>query len=99
PDIDPHLEEIILHAIERIPRARYASAAEMLSELRDPGRAPLSGRAARLHPQSLRRRRVWRVVWMALFFLSLAALCILLIYLANLFPAAPAKPNRPFRAW
>src|SRR5208283_4094136 len=29
PDLDPKLEEIILHAIERSPRDRYASAAEM----------------------------------------------------------------------
>ena len=36
PDLDPHLEEIILHAIERSPRDRYATAAEMLKDLEDP---------------------------------------------------------------
>ena len=30
PDLDPHLEEIVLHAIERLPANRYGSAAEML---------------------------------------------------------------------
>src|SRR5208282_5353963 len=45
PDLDPHLEEIILHAIERSPRDRYASAAEMLVDLRDPSRVVPKGRA------------------------------------------------------
>jgi len=26
PDLDPHLEEIVLHAIDRVPRNRYSSA-------------------------------------------------------------------------
>jgi len=34
--IDPQVEEIIMHAIERSPRYRYETAAEMLEELRDP---------------------------------------------------------------
>src|SRR6266851_427499 len=38
PDLDPHLEEIVLRAIERNPRERYASAAQMLEDLRDPSR-------------------------------------------------------------
>jgi serine/threonine protein kinase len=38
PDIDPNVEEIILRAIDRSPRERYASAAEMLAELEDPTR-------------------------------------------------------------
>src|SRR6516165_10803362 len=33
PDLDPHLEEIILHAIARQPRDRYGSAAEMQQDL------------------------------------------------------------------
>src|SRR6266481_2298983 len=36
PNLDPSLEEIILHAIERNPRDRYASAGQMLEGLRDP---------------------------------------------------------------
>jgi serine/threonine-protein kinase len=35
-DVDPNLEEIILRAIDRSPRERYASAAEMLADLQDP---------------------------------------------------------------
>jgi eukaryotic-like serine/threonine-protein kinase len=36
PELDPKLEDIILHAIERSPRDRYARAADMLSDLTDP---------------------------------------------------------------
>lgn len=36
PDLDPKLEEIVLHAIERSPRDRYLRAADMLAELSDP---------------------------------------------------------------
>jgi len=38
PELDPKLEEIVLHAIERSPRDRYQRAADMLSELDDPSR-------------------------------------------------------------
>ena len=38
PDLDPKLEEIVLHAIERNPRDRYATASQMLEDLRDPSR-------------------------------------------------------------
>jgi serine/threonine protein kinase len=36
PDIDQNVEEVILRAIDRSPRERYASAAEMLADLEDP---------------------------------------------------------------
>jgi len=36
--IDPKIEEIILRAIERRPRDRYQTAAEMLADLSDPSR-------------------------------------------------------------
>src|SRR5271163_4998243 len=42
PDLDPHLEEIILHAIERAPRDRYASAAEMLHDLEHPDQVEIT---------------------------------------------------------
>jgi serine/threonine-protein kinase len=38
PDVDPRIEALIMHAIERSPRERYASAAEMLADLEDPSR-------------------------------------------------------------
>ncbi|HVA41070.1 MAG TPA: protein kinase, partial [Candidatus Binataceae bacterium] len=100
PDIDPQLEEIILHAIERLPRNRYQSAAAMLEDLDDPRRVRLTGRAKRLHPRSLRAQRVRRALWVVLFFSSLAAIFVLLIWLANRYPAAPPAPpaaSQPLR--
>jgi serine/threonine-protein kinase len=38
PDIDPKVEEIILRAIDRSPRERYANAREMLADLEDPSK-------------------------------------------------------------
>jgi len=38
PELDPKLEDIVLHAIERSPRDRYARAADLLADLTDPAR-------------------------------------------------------------
>jgi len=89
PDIDLGLEEIVLHAIERVPRNRYDSAAELLEDLKDPSRVTHTGRAARLQPPNLRARRLWRSLVTGAFFLSLLAIFILVMWLANRFPAAP----------
>ncbi len=97
PDLDPHLEEIILHAIERVPRDRYLSAAEMLHDLEHPAQVEITGRAARLHPRSQRGQKIRRALWTALFFGSLAGVLALLIWLANRYPAAPYPPQRSFR--
>jgi serine/threonine-protein kinase len=40
PSIDPALEAIIMRAIARLPRNRYASVAELLAHLRDPTTVP-----------------------------------------------------------
>lgn len=96
-DIDPHLQEIILHAIERQPRNRYESAARMLEDLRDPASVKATDRASRLHPRIARFRRLRRGLWTALFFASLAALFALLIWLANRYPAAPSQTHRSYR--
>jgi serine/threonine-protein kinase len=40
PGLDPGLEAIILQAIERSPRDRQATAAELLAQLRDPAAVP-----------------------------------------------------------
>jgi serine/threonine-protein kinase len=97
PEIDPHLEEIILHAIERQPRNRYATAKEMLEDLRDPARVVIHNRAAQLHPRSLKWMRIKGYLWTAFFFGSLAGLLILLVWLANRYPAAPTQPSHSYR--
>jgi eukaryotic-like serine/threonine-protein kinase len=96
-DIDPHLEEILLHAIERSPRDRYASAQELLEDLRDPSRVEPKGRAQRLHPRSLAMQRMRRGIAYGLFFTSLIGIFVLLIWLANRYPAAPTAAHRSYR--
>ncbi len=98
PDIDPTLEEIILRAIERQPRNRYQSAAEMLEDLRDPSRVSVRTRVMALKPRSLSMIRFKRALGLILFFGSLAAIFVTLIWLANKFPASPAPhPRRSYR--
>jgi serine/threonine-protein kinase len=45
PELDPKLEDIVLHAIEREPRDRYPRASDMLAELTDPARVVPRDRA------------------------------------------------------
>jgi|HubBroStandDraft_1064217.scaffolds.fasta_scaffold85519_2 serine/threonine protein kinase len=95
PDLDPHLEDIILHAIARNPRDRYATAAEMLEDLRDPSRVQPGNRASALHPPSIRFRKIKRGVSIAVFLVSLAVIFVLMIWLANKYPAAPNQKAHP----
>ena len=97
PDIDPHLEEMILHAIERTPRNRYPSAAALLEEIREPSRIKIEGRAHRLRPRSLRWQRIRGGLAIALFFVSLIAIFAFLIWLANRYPAKPSQPAKSYR--
>jgi serine/threonine-protein kinase len=66
PTIDPSLEAIILRAIERSPRDRYPTAAELLVDLRNPSavaaRDPEAIRAARSRSFIPRKLRVPLVV-------------------------------------
>ncbi len=96
-DLDPHLEEIILHAIDRVPRNRYLGAAEMLEDLRDPSKVVIRNRAAQLKPRSLRWLKFKRAAMVVLFFGSLIGLFVFLIWLANRYPAPPAQPRRSYR--
>jgi eukaryotic-like serine/threonine-protein kinase len=97
PDLDPHLEEIILHAIERNPRDRYASAAALLEDLRDPSRVVPQNRAERLHPRSLAMQNMRRRLGYVAFFTSLIGAFLFLIWLANRYPAAQSPPRRSYR--
>jgi eukaryotic-like serine/threonine-protein kinase len=97
PDLDPPIEEIILRAIERQPRNRYATAAEMLADLQDPSKVVIRGRAAHLHPRSLKWIRIKKGLWITAFFGSLIAVLVLLIWLANRYPASPTQSYRPYR--
>jgi eukaryotic-like serine/threonine-protein kinase len=58
PDIDPALEAIIMRAIEPVPADRYATAVDMLADLRNPSavppRDPATSRAQPRHRRNLR---------------------------------------------
>ncbi len=77
PGFDPHLEAILLRAIERDPRNRYPGAAEMLRDLQDPAavppRDPRTGERRR-RAGAARRRRVVVVVAVAALLAALLAL-------------------------
>ncbi len=55
--IDPKVEEIILHAMERSPRERYPTAKDMLADLEDPSRVVPRDRSARPNPPLFERLR------------------------------------------
>ena len=97
PDLDPKLEEIVLHAIERQMKNRYTSAAQMLEDLRDPAQVTVTGRARHLHPRSLRVQKIRRAAAIAAFFVSLIGFFVFLIWLANRYPASPSQPRRSYR--
>jgi serine/threonine-protein kinase len=97
PELDPHLEEIILHAIARSPRDRYETAADLLKDLQDPSKVQLHNRAQALHPTSIKWRRTKRAIAVAAFFVSLIAAFLFLIWLANRYPAPINKPHASYR--
>jgi serine/threonine protein kinase len=92
PDLDPHLEEIVLHAIERRPADRYRTAAAMLKDLEQPDRVLLTGRTRRLHPQNLRAQKFRRFAGMFLIFALLSGCFAFLIWSASSHPLA-SKPS------
>jgi serine/threonine protein kinase len=80
--IDPKIEEIIMHAIQRSPRERYGTAKEMLDDLENPSQVVLRDRSPRqgvplfdrLHiPRRILARAVLALVIGALLFLTLAS--------------------------
>jgi serine/threonine protein kinase len=97
PGLDPAIEEIILHALERSPRDRYADGAAMLQELRDPQRVRGRTRASRLGPHGLWVQRMRRASAIAGLILAVAGLVVLLVWIASRWPAAggalPAPPS------
>jgi serine/threonine-protein kinase len=65
PELNPALEEIILHALERDPKERYASAADMKKELDNLDSVAITHRDQRLRapqPWKSGRKRLWFIV-------------------------------------
>ena len=79
-DITHQLEEIILHAMEREPRNRYASAKEMADELRNSDRVILTGRVDRLQAPKAWQSR-WRFAkwWIAIALIPIVIFLIALL--------------------
>lgn len=96
-DLEPQLEEIVLHAIERVPRDRYLNAAVMLRDLEHPGQVAITGRAHHLHPHRQRSEKTRRILWTALFFGSFTSVLAFLIWMATRYPAPPPQTQRPIR--
>ena len=83
PGLSPQAEEIILHAMQRNPANRYASAAAMKAELDNPQKVQVTGYCDRLQAPrwrlSLRETPVMAGTLLALGFISLQVLAFLLL--------------------
>jgi serine/threonine-protein kinase len=75
PEISPELEEIILHAMEREPHRRYASAAAMKAELENPE----SVKSTERH-RHLQTPKAWRTRWQGMKVVVLSAAIPILIF-------------------
>jgi hypothetical protein len=76
--IDPKIEEIILHAVERSPRERYGTAKEMLADLENPTQVVPRDRSIRRDVPLLERIRVpRRLVMPAILVLVIGGLVLL----------------------
>jgi serine/threonine protein phosphatase PrpC len=79
PEISSELEEIILHAMEREPSRRYASAAAMKAELDDPESVKLTGRHERLQSPKL-----WKTRWQGVRLIVISATIPMLLFIIAL---------------
>jgi serine/threonine-protein kinase len=97
PGIDPSLEEIVMCAIARAPADRYATAAAMLEDLRDPSKvAPGSRTSGRGNGRSIFShvpRRLGVSLVIALVIASLGCL----IWLTGRRSHHPAVPQKTYR--
>jgi serine/threonine protein kinase len=74
-ELSPHVEEIILHAMEQSPDDRYATAAEMKADLDAPDNVSLTGRHERLRPPM-----VWNTKWRTARLVIIAALVPIVVF-------------------
>jgi len=79
PEISEELEEIILHAMEREPHRRYASAAAMKEELDNPESVELTGRH-----RHLQAPKAWQTRWQGAKLVVLSAAIPIVLFLLAL---------------
>jgi serine/threonine-protein kinase len=75
PEIPAEVEEIILHAMEREPHRRYASAAAMKGDLDNPEQVRLTGRSDRLVSP-----KMWKTRWQGMRLVVLSAAIPLILF-------------------
>jgi len=93
PSLDPKVEEIIMHAIEREPRERYATAKDMLDELRNPEAVVIRDRSASQKSHLLDRLYIpRRILGPAVLVLVLGTLFVLTLRTGR---SAPHRPRTP----
>lgn len=97
PNIPPELEEIILHAMEREPHRRIASAELMKAQLLDFSLVPMTGRNERLQVP-----KVWTMRWHSMRLYVFSALiplvAIAVIFLVSQCHHQPGKGVKPSSA-
>jgi hypothetical protein len=76
--LTPVLEEIILHAMERDPKRRFQTAAEMKKELDDYESVPMTDRCSRLQAPQIWKSRFRMVPLLVAFGLSWVIIFLLL---------------------
>lgn len=83
PKVSPHVEEIILHAMERDPGNRYPTAAAMKAELDHPGTVQLTGRCDRLQTPTPWKRGWKKARWIVLAIMIPSVVFLLLLWLIH----------------
>jgi serine/threonine-protein kinase len=79
PEISPELEEVILHAMEREPARRYATAAAMKAELDDLESVKVTGRH-----QHLQSPKVWKTRWQGMRLVVVSAIVPVVVFVVAL---------------
>jgi serine/threonine protein kinase len=93
PNIDPKIEEIIVRAIERSPRERYTTSAEMLADLEHPENVVPRDRTMRDKPHLLDRVRLPRRIVVPSILVVVVGALLVLIFMSG--PGGPHHHGRP----
>ncbi len=90
PDLSPQLEEVLLHAMERVPARRYPRMSDFRKDLEAPQNVPLTGRADRLIPPA-----AWKILWRRVRHFVLTLVLILIVMLLVVLGVMTGANPRP----
>jgi serine/threonine-protein kinase len=96
PSIDGSLEELILHAIDRSPRNRYPTAADMLADLREPSRVKPGTWSTQPKRRTTLSIRLPRGVGMTLVIALTVGLLVLLVWKTSTNQPRRGHPSRSY---